>query len=194
MGCPGPTYRVEARIIKATGQIETCGEKIGLDDMSCATITKFIAAAPKVKRSVDDETTEAIIAVREALQSWNPALYATIDFKDAPAPNPAKRQLAALADQLQLCSALINLGVTALVMQFKIDLPVDLTTLLGPCGLLCNYALCAANIICPDQATPLVTFVNAQRTSGAAGKVCEPLICASFAKGYSFCVPFSVFK
>lgn len=188
MGCAAPTYRVEARIIKATGNLPTCGSMVGIDEMECAQYTKFIATAPTTaapatkKRSVEEETIEAVLVAREAIAAWNPALYASIDFKDAPVRvESAKR--AGILDQLQICSALINLGITALVSQFKVDLPIDLTTLLGPCGIICNYAVCGANIICPAQATPLLNFVNAQRISGSSGTVCQALTCASFSNG-----------
>ena len=63
MGCPTPTYRVEATIIKATGNSdEGCLEAIGVDQ--CANLAKFIAkgaAKPMKKRMAEmkyDDTSE----------------------------------------------------------------------------------------------------------------------------------------
>ena len=195
MGCAAPTYRIEARIIKKTGVAETCGSMIGIDDMECATYTKFIGTPPTVKRATEEtDPIEAMLVAREALALWDPILYASIDFKDAPTPNAVSKKRAGFLDQLQVCSPIIGLGIDLLVSMFKVELPIDLKSLLGPCGVMCGYAVCGANILCPKQALPLITFINAQRQSGASGKVCDPVPCPGFDFGKSFlCVVFYIY-
>lgn len=67
----------------------------------------------------------------------------------------------------------------------QLNLPINITTILGPCGVVCDYALCGLNVLCHTQAEPLLAKVNGERTLGTGGTICAPLRCADFIKGMS---------
>jgi hypothetical protein len=46
LGCVDATYRVEAKIIGTTGKAESCADRVGLNQTTCAAIGKFITAVP----------------------------------------------------------------------------------------------------------------------------------------------------
>jgi hypothetical protein len=55
LGCVDATYRVEAKIVTATGKAESCSERVGLNVTMCQKIGKFITSAPLQGRKRDVE-------------------------------------------------------------------------------------------------------------------------------------------
>lgn len=60
LGCVDATYRIEAKIIGATGKAESCSERVGLNASTCATIGKFITQVPLVARKRDVAAVEDV--------------------------------------------------------------------------------------------------------------------------------------
>ena len=118
---------------------------------------------------------EAKLAAALALRSYAPhtegldALFDDIGFT----ANPAHEKRG-IEEQLQVCSPLIAAGLELIESQIK--LPINISDHLGPCGTVCNYAVCGFNILCGKTAQPLLKEVNRQREYGQ----CNPLSCASF--------------
>lgn len=58
LGCVDATYRVEAKIVTATGKAESCAERVGLNASTCQAIGKFITSASLMgrKRDIDEAT------------------------------------------------------------------------------------------------------------------------------------------
>ena len=61
----------------------------------------------------------------------------------------------------QVCSPLIQVGLS--LIEASVKLPLNVSTLLGPCGDICNYALCGLNILCAEEAAPLLMLVRSFR-------------------------------
>jgi hypothetical protein len=55
------------------------------------------------------------------------------------------------------------------LLESSVKLPVNVSTLLGPCGDVCNYALCGLNILCDTEALPLLTLVSRRARGGGGG-------------------------
>jgi len=188
MGCAEQTYDIEAEIIKATGKAEDCGTNVGLDDEDCATFAKFVAKAPAASKRSEPErlTVESLTADQreEALASavvameqfFGEELKDNFDEIHAMFPEARKRDTGnAILEQLQVCSELIGLGLQ--LIEGAINLPVNVSDHLGPCGTICNVGLCALNVMCASHAEPLLKRVNALRSG-----LCDELHCAKFIK------------
>jgi len=177
MGCAAPTYRVEAKIIKATGNKEECAETVGLDIEHCNTLGKFIAKVPagtaqKKREAIDNR--EAKLAAALALQAYAPHTDGLDELFDdvGYSANPDRKR--GIVEELQVCSPLIAAGLK--LIEGQVNLPINISDHLGPCGTVCNYAVCGFNILCGKTAQPMLQIVNRDRGYGG----CEPLSCASF--------------
>jgi len=160
---------------------------VGLNDMDCNTLAQFIATASPTtgkksiasaeisaeeQKKLDDE--EAKVAAATAIHYFFPGQVAGIEkYVHADAK---KRQSvgSALLSQLQVCSPLIAAGLNLIENEFK--LPINVTGALGPCGEICDWALCGLNILCQNVAFPLLKSVNSNRLLSG----CSALACASF--------------
>lgn len=174
-GCVDPTYRVEAKVIAATGKAEECGVTAGLDPQHCATLAKFIAAPPmgSMKRSAAEEEREAVEMAAVAVKIVAPFTEGLEPFlPDA----ERKRQSVGdtLLSQLQVCSPLISAGLK--VIEAQVKLPINVSDHLGPCGTICNYAVCGLNILCQATARPILQKINSDRSFSN----CPALACAAF--------------
>jgi len=198
MGCAQPTYRVEADIVKATGMAEPdCGTEIGLPKADCDLFAKFIAkdpnAPPAGKRTLDEQakvdTAMALKQVEDLTEEEKReaevlaatvvrAYYPDEHFEGLDERVPiSKRQsgVDAVLNNLQVCSPLISLGL--MLISSTVMLPVNISGIFGPCGFACNVALCGLNLLCADEAAPLLTSIGNMRSASQ----CSPIECASFA-------------
>jgi hypothetical protein len=138
-----------------------------------AQLAKFIAASPMAKRSVEDEEREAVEMAAIAVKIVAPHTEGIDAFLPA---DMRKRQSVGdtLLAQLQVCSPLINAGLK--VIEAQVKLPINVSDHLGPCGTVCNYAVCGLNILCQSTAAPILAKINSDRTF----QKCPALTCAKF--------------
>jgi len=198
MGCAQPTYRIEADIIKATGRAEPdCGTELGLPVAECDLFAKFIAkdpnAPPAGKRSLaeealtdtafamktvedltEEEKREAEMLAATVVRAYYPGEH--FEGLDERVP-VVKRQggVDAVLNNLQICSPLISLGIS--LISSSVMLPVNISGIFGPCGFACNVALCGLNLLCANEAAPLLVSIGNMRSASQ----CAAIECASFA-------------
>jgi hypothetical protein len=169
MGCVPSTYQVEAEIINATGQAEpTCGPSASLNASECNLFATFLGKSletpPMMKKreelpAAKKREAEAIAAT--FVRAYHPGVHFPGLDERVP-PVSLKRDTGTqLLDNLEICSPLIALGIS--LLETEVTLPINITDVVGPCGVVCNDLLCGLNLLCADEGAALIETVRGYR-------------------------------
>jgi hypothetical protein len=132
-------------------------------DLALFVVQKLVSAADSGAEQLEDlteaEKREAEVMAAAVVRAYFPSQHFPGLDERVP-PMSLKRDAGTqILDNLQICSPLIALGISLLASE--VTLPINITDIVGPCGFACNVALCALNLLCADEAAPLLVSVRA---------------------------------